>query len=396
MHASIDRATHALGRLDGLASILPDTAILLYTYIRKEATLSSRIEGIRSSLSDLLLYEAKGVTSGAPHDVQDVSSYVAAMNHGMRRIADGFPVSQRLIREMHAILLSSGRGSTKLPGEFRRSQNWIGGTRPGNAVFVPPPAELVPDLMADLERFIHATSPQMPILVKVGIVHVQFETIHPFLDGNGRLGRLLISLLLLSSGILSQPLLYLSLHFMTHRSRYYDLLQRVRTHGDWESWLAFFLDGIIETATEAATTAGRALELFRNDRKKVGQLGRPAASALLVHRLLQERPIITASIAAREIGISLPAVRRSLAHLEGMGLVKEITGMRRGRAYVYTAYWQLLGQLNWTRPPERGHLASTNQGQAPGNASAAPAKHDGFGSRCHASAPRAGRPLSRP
>lgn len=344
MYARIDKATNALGRLDGLANILPDTATLLYTYVRKEATLSSQIEGTQSSLSDLLLYEATG-TSGVPlDDVQEVSSYVAATNHGMQRIAGGFPVSQRLLREMHAVLLSSGRGSSKLPGEFRRSQNWIGGTRPGNAVFVPPPADRVSDLMTDLERFIHATSPQLPFLIKVGIVHVQFETIHPFLDGNGRIGRLLITLLLCNSGILGQPLLYLSLYLKTNRSRYYDLLQRVRTHGDWEAWLEFFLEGIIDTATQASATASDILELFKNDREKVGQLGRPAASALRVHRLLQERPIITASIAAREIGISPPTVWRSLAHLERMGLIKEITGMRRGRAFIYTAYWQILSQ----------------------------------------------------
>ncbi len=344
MYAKIDKANQAVGRLDGMAASLPGTPIFLYMYIRKEATLSSQIEGTQSSLSDLLLYEVKSAPGVPLDDVQEVSSYVAAMNHGLQRIASGFPISKRLMQEIHEALLSKGRGSTKLPSEFRRSQNWIGGTRPGNAVFVPPPAEHLLDLMSDLEQFIHAKSPQLPILIKAGLAHVQFETIHPFLDGNGRIGRLLITLLLCASGILSQPLLYLSLFFKTHHSLYYTLLQRVRTHGDWEAWLEFFLDGIIDTATQATTTARDILALFEADRTRIDRIGRPAASALRVHRLLQERPIITVPTAAEAIGIAPPTVRRSLGHLEEMSLIREITGKHRGRAFVYEKYWQILSR----------------------------------------------------
>lgn len=344
MVAKIDEANLAVGRLDGVASVLPGTPIFLYMYIRKEAVLSSQIEGAQSSLSDLLLYEVNGAPGVALDDVQEVSNYVAALNHGLQRIESGFPISQRLMREMHGILLSKGRGNSKLPGEFRRSQNWIGGNRPGNAIFVPPPPEHLLDLMSDLERFVHASSSRLPILIKAGLVHVQFETVHPFLDGNGRLGRLLITLLLCNSGVLSQPLLYLSLYFKIHHSRYYALLQRVRTHGDWEAWLEFFLDGVIDTATQATTAAREILALFAADREKINRLGRPAASALRVHRFFQEHPIITVPAAATAIGIAPPTVRRSLVHLEKMGLIKEITGRRRRRAYVYDSYWQILSR----------------------------------------------------
>ena len=344
LYAKIDKATIAVGRLDGLTYVLPDAATFTFAYVRKEAILSCQIEGLQPSLPDLLLFEATGASGASPDDVQEVAGCSAALRHGGQRITGGSPVSQRLLCELHAMLLASGRGSTRLPGEFRRSQNWIGGTRPGNAVFVPPPAHLVPDLMTDLERFMHATGPSLPILIKAGIAHAQFETIHPFLDGNGRTGRLLITLLLLGCGILSQPLLYLSLYLKVHRSRYYDLLQRVRTHGDWEAWLEFFLDGVIAAASDATRTAREILELHKTDRERVCQLGRPAASALRVYRLLQERPIITASGAARESGISVPTVWRSLRHLERLGVVREITGKQRGRAFAYEAYLDRLSR----------------------------------------------------
>lgn len=344
MAARIDQANLAVGRLDGVASILPGTPIFLYIYIRKEAVLSSQIEGTQSSLSDLLLYEVNGVPGVPLDDVQEVSNYVAAMNHGLQRIENRFPISQRLIREIHGVLLSKGRGNSKLPGEFRRSQNWIGGNRPENAIFVPPPPDHLLDLMSDLEQYIHTSDSRLPILIKAGLVHVQFETIHPFLDGNGRLGRLLITLLLCNSGMLSQPLLYLSLYFKTHRSRYYALLQRVRTHGDWEAWLEFFLDGVFETATQATTAAREILALFAANHEEISKLGRPAASALRIHRFLQERPIITVPAAVEAIGIAPPTVRRSLGHLERMGLIREVTGRRRGRTFVYEAYWQILNR----------------------------------------------------
>ncbi|WP_086620109.1 Fic family protein [Erythrobacter tepidarius] len=338
----LESANRALGRLDGVTSILPDTPLFLYMYVRKEALLSSQIEGTQSSLSDLLLFESEEAPGVPLDDVQEVSNYVAAMNHGLARIREGFPISLRLIREIHDILLSKGRGSTKQPGEFRRSQNWIGGTRPGNALFVPPPPENVLDLMSDLEAFIHAETVEIPSLIKAGLVHVQFETIHPFLDGNGRLGRLLITFLLCTQGILKEPILYLSLYFKTHRRQYYDLLQGVRERGDWETWLEFFLDGITETSLQAAEAAREILSLFEADRQRIESLGRPAASALRVHQLLQQKPIVGIPDAAQKLGISAPTIAKSIQHLEKLGIVREITGKQRGRMFVYSDYLSIL------------------------------------------------------
>ena len=344
LYGPLERANRALGRLDGIASILPDTPLFLYMYIRKEALLSSQIEGTQSSLSDLLLFENEEAPGVPIDDVVEVSNYVAAMSHGLERIRSGFPISLRLIREIHEILLAKGRGATKQPGEFRHSQNWIGGTRPGNALFVPPPPETVLDLMSGLEAFIHADTPAVPTLVKAGLVHVQFETIHPFLDGNGRLGRLLITLLLCDKGILKEPILYLSLYFKTHRRYYYDLLQRVREDGDWEAWIEFFLDGITETSLQAADAAKQILSLFEEDRAKIESLGRPAASALRVHQLLQQKPIVAIPDAARETGMSAPTVAKSIQHLRDLGLLREITGKQRGRMFVYSDYLGILSQ----------------------------------------------------
>ena len=344
LYGPLERANRALGRLDGIASILPDTPLFLYMYIRKEALLSSQIEGTQSSLSDLLLFENEEAPGVPIDDVVEVSNYVAAMKHGLERIWGGFPISLRLMREIHEILLAKGRGATKQPGEFRHSQNWIGGTRPGNALFVPPPPSAVLDLMSDLEAFIHADTPAVPTLVKSGLVHVQFETIHPFLDGNGRLGRLLITLLLCDKGILKEPILYLSLYFKTHRRYYYDLLQRVREDGDWEAWIEFFLDGITETSLQAADAAKQILSLFEEDRAKIEGLGRPATSALRVHQLLQQKPIIAIPDAARETGMSAPTVAKSIQHLRDLGLLREITGKQRGRMFVYSDYLGILSQ----------------------------------------------------
>lgn len=338
----LESANRALGRLDGVTLILPDTPLFLYMYVRKEALLSSQIEGTQSSLSDLLLFESEEAPGVPLDDVQEVSNYVAAMNYGLARIREGFPISLRLIREIHDILLSKGRGSTKQPGEFRRSQNWIGGTRPGNALFVPPPPENVLDLMSDLEAFIHAETVEIPSLVKAGLVHVQFETIHPFLDGNGRLGRLLITFLLCTQGILKEPILYLSLYFKTHRRQYYDLLQGVRERGDWETWLEFFLDGITETSLQAAEAAREILSLFEADRQRIESLGRPAASALRVHQLLQQKPIVGIPDAAQKLGISAPTIAKSIQHLERLGIIREITGKQRGRMFVYSDYLSIL------------------------------------------------------
>ncbi len=247
----LERANRALGRLDALAQLLPDPDLFLYFYVRKEAVLSSQIEGTQSSLSDLLLFETDSAPGVPLDDVQEVSRYVAAMNHGIERLRGDFPLSLRLVREIHEKLLAKGRGAGKEPGQFRRSQNWIGGSRPGNAFYVPPPPEMVVECLGRLEKFIHDDPVKTPTLLKAALVHVQFETIHPFLDGNGRLGRLLITLILCNEGALRQPLLYLSLYFKQHRERYYELLQRVRTTGDWESWIRFFLEGVEQTAGQA-------------------------------------------------------------------------------------------------------------------------------------------------
>jgi len=344
LYRQLENANRALGRLDGVTSILPDTPLFLYMYVRKEALLSSQIEGTQSSLSDLLLFENEEAPGVPIDDVQEVSSYVAAMEHGLERIRAGFPISLRLIRELHNILLSKGRGSSKQPGEFRRTQNWIGGTRPGNALFVPPPPELVMELMSHLESFIHDDKVEIPSLIKAGLVHVQFETIHPFLDGNGRLGRLLITFILCAQGILKEPITYLSLYFKSHRSRYYELLQGVRERGDWEAWLEFFLDGITETSLQAADAAREILNLFETDRIHIERLGRPAASALRVHQLLQQKPIINIPDAAKKLGISVPTITKSVQHLEDLGIVREITGKQRGRAFAYSGYLEILSR----------------------------------------------------
>src|SRR5262245_38244154 len=283
----MERANQALGRLDGMTSILPSADLFVFMYVRKEALLSSQIEGTQSSLSDLLLFENEEVPFVPLDDVQEVSNYVAAMKHGLSRLAGGFPLSLRLIKEVHAELLSKGRGSSKQPGEIRRSQNWIGGTRPGNATFVPPPPDRVTECLGSLELFLHERQ-AYPVLIRAALAHVQFETIHPFLDGNGRLGRLLITLMLCEAQALKEPILYLSLYFKTHRSRYYDLLQEVRRKGDWETWLEFFLEGVTETSEQGVASARRLMALFAKDREKISELGRSASSALRIHDHLQQ------------------------------------------------------------------------------------------------------------
>jgi Fic family protein len=351
LYQHLDRANQALGRLDGLTTLLPDTKFFLYLYVRKEALLSSQIEGTQSSFSDLLLFENDAEPSVPIDDVEEVSNYVAAMQHGLRRIAGGFPLSLRLIREIHAILLRGGRGANRTPGEFRRSQNWVGGTRPGNAVFVPPPPERLMECLDSLERFFHDEEHKLPILVEAGLVHVQFETIHPFLDGNGRLGRLLITLLLCSKGALREPLLYLSLYFKTNRDRYYELLQRIRTHGAWEEWLAFFLEGTELTARSAAEAAKQILTLFAKDRDRIQTIGRAASSALRVHEYLQKKPLVGIGVVAKELKLSIPTVTVAFDHLVHLGIAKEVTGKRRARVFGYSRYLKILSEgtepLKW-------------------------------------------------
>jgi Fic family protein len=341
---SLERALLACGRLDGVTALLPDPDLFLYAYVRREAVLSSQIEGTQSSLSDLLLFELDEAPGVPFDDVVEVSNYVAALEHGMVRLRGGFPLSNRLLREVHEKLLARGRGADRQPGEFRRSQNWIGGTRPGNASFVPPPPRRVEDCMASLECFIHAGDDGLPDLVKAPLAHVQFETIHPFLDGNGRVGRLLISLMLFDAGVLGQPLLYLSYHFKQHRPEYYRLLDTVRAEGDWEAWLDFFLEGVAVTAGSAVDTAHRLLALFDDDAARVQTLGRAAANALRVFDALRDRPLANLNALTERTGASYPTVARAVEALETLGIVREITGRKRERVFAYTRYLAILNE----------------------------------------------------
>lgn len=338
-----DRALLACGRLDGVSSLLLDPDLFLYAYVRREALLSSQIEGTQSSLSDLLMFELKEAPGVPFDDVVEVSSYVAALDHGLARLARGFPLSSRLLKEIHAVLLARGRGADRQPGEFRRSQNWIGGTRPGNARFVPPPPGRVDSCMAELERFLHAED-DLPLLVKAALAHVQFETIHPFLDGNGRLGRLLIVLMLVDGGILRQPLLYLSLFFKQHRGRYYELLDAVRRDGDWEAWVTFFLEGIESTAAAAVNAAQRLLELFRADEAKLTGLGRSSTSVRQVFAALRQRPLTGIPQLATRAQLSFPTAAKAVEQLVALGIAREITGGRRNRVFAYDAYLAILGE----------------------------------------------------
>lgn len=344
LQEKFDQALLALGRLDAVSDHLPEAPLFLYTYVRKEAVLSSMIEGTQSSLSDLLLYELDQEPGVPLNDVREVSNYVAALYHGLDRLAQGFPLSLRLFKEMHKVLLTNGRGSNQTPGEFRRSQNWIGGTRPGNAAYVPPPADQVMGCMGKLELFLHDQPKPTPVLLKAALAHVQFETIHPFLDGNGRLGRLLITLLLCEQNILRQPMLYLSLYFKTHRQYYYELLNNIRQSGDWESWLAFFAEAVVSTASQAAETARQLQAWSQSDQKKINDLGRAAESALQVHRALMERPIATAGWLSVKTGITQATINKALNQLQKLGIVQEITKQKRNRVFSYAQYIRIMNR----------------------------------------------------
>lgn len=344
--ALLDRlslAERALGRLDGVTMLLPRQELFLYMYVRKEAVLSSQIEGTQSTLSDLLRFETEAQAGQPIDDIREVSNYVDAMMHGLERL-DELPLSLRLIREMHERLLQSGRGGTKSPGEFRRSQNWIGGTRPGNALFVPPPPTELDETLGALERFMHENESRLPALIKAGLLHVQFETIHPFLDGNGRIGRLLVTLYLCVHGVLRKPLLYLSLYLKTHRTDYYRLLQEVREHGAWEAWLDFFLTGVADTANQAFDAATRVVELFKTDRERITAESERAGSALRIHDLFQQNPYQTSNLLVDRTGLSAPTVNAALADLERLGIVEEVTGRRRGRVFGYRRYLAILSE----------------------------------------------------
>lgn len=336
-------AERALGRLDGVTMLLPRQELFLYMYVRKEAVLSSQIEGTQSTLSDLLRFETEAQAGEPIDDIREVSNYVDAMMFGLERLEE-LPLSLRLIREMHARLLQSGRGGTKSPGEFRRSQNWIGGSRPGNALFVPPPVTELDATLGALEAFMHEDRSRLPALIKAGLLHVQFETIHPFLDGNGRIGRLLVTLYLCVHGVLRKPLLYLSLYLKTRRGDYYRLLQEVRERGSWEAWLEFFLDGVAETANQAFDAATRIVDLFKQDRERIAAESDRAGSALRIHDLMQQNPYVTSNQLVERTGLSSPTVNAALADLVRLGIVEEVTGRRRGRVFGYRRYLAILSE----------------------------------------------------
>ncbi len=340
-----ERADQALGRLDGITLMLPDPELFLYQYVRKEALLSSQIEGTQSSLSDLLLFEMDAAPGVPIDDVEEVSNYVAALNHGLRRMRqDDFPLSLRLIREMHALLLQGGRGASRQPGQFRKGQVWVGGASPALAHFVPPPPDALPAALSAFEKFLHMPPGQMPSLVKAALAHVQFETLHPFSDGNGRLGRLLITLILCNEGVLREPSLYLSLYFKRRRADYYERLNAVRVKGDWEGWLGFFLDGVAETAQQAVDTAQRLLSLLARDRARIAALGQRAGNVGLVFEQFARRVVLTVPQIAPHLALSAPTIRAAVRTLEALEIVNELTGQQRHRVFAYQAYLDILSE----------------------------------------------------
>lgn len=335
----LSAADRALGRLDGSVLTLPNPDLFVFMYVRKEAVLSSQIEGTQSSLQDLLAAEAQLFEPSLPRDVDEVINYVRAMNHGLARLAE-LPVSVRLIREIHAELMRGVRGGRLQPGELRTSQNWIGpaGSTLNTATFVPPPHHAVPAALGDLETFLHA-SDDLPPLVKIALAHVQFETIHPFLDGNGRVGRLLITFLLTERGVLHKPVLYLSHYFKQHRQTYYEHLQAVRDQGAWEAWLAFFLRGVIEVAGEAAETARRILQLREQHRAAItAQLGRAAGNGHKVLESLFDRPIVAVNDVQKMTGTTYAAANSLVSRLVKLGVLSEMTGYARNRRFRYAPY----------------------------------------------------------
>ena len=340
----LDNALVSLGRLDSISEILPDSSLFLYMYVRKEAVLSSMIEGTQSSISDLLVYELEGIPGVPIDDAMEVSNYVKALEYGVKRIDEGFPVSSRLFKEIHNILLSKGRGSTKEPGQYRTSQNWIGGTRPGNAVFVPPPPNMVESCMGNLETFIHDMKSVTPVLLKSAISHVQFETIHPFLDGNGRLGRLLISLLLYENKVLQKPLLYLSLYFKIHRQAYYEHLTNVRIDGDWEKWIDFFAEAVIHTSNQAVNTAKNLIALINSHEAKVNSMGRASSTALVVYRCFVKQPVLNANAIQTQTSLSAATIHSSLENLIKLGILEEVSQKKRNKIFVYKEYINILNE----------------------------------------------------
>jgi Fic family protein len=342
LQALVSQADLALGRLDGAVRILPDPDLFVAQYVRREAVLSSQIEGTQASLMDVLEYEVQRERAERRLDVEEVVNYIAAMNHGLGLLKQ-LPLSRRLLSEVHAVLMKDVRGgeASKTPGEFRRSQNWIGGGSPATARFVPPPADAVGGLFANLEEFLHDPEP-MPALLKAGIAHAQFETIHPFLDGNGRIGRLLITFWLVERGILQKPLLYTSLYFKDHRDEYIDRLQAIRDDGAWEGWLAFFSDGVGQVATEATETAIRILQLREADRTRIiDTLPRRSGRALALLDDLFKRPVVTINTVVDTLDVSKPTAAALVRELAEAGILQELTGRQRNRIFAYRRYLDL-------------------------------------------------------
>ncbi len=340
LYPYLEQATLAIAELNAICKSIPNISLFIYMYIRKEALLSSQIEGTQSSFSDLMLFENNHKHEVSLEDVEEVSNYVKALTYGLKRLKDDFPLSLRLLKKIHHMLLSGSRGSNKYPGEFRKSQNWIGGTRPGNALFVPPPLDHLDQCLSDFEKFLHDDS--LPVLIKAGLAHVQFETIHPFLDGNGRLGRLLITLLLCNSHILDEPVLYLSLYLKQNQHIYYDLLQEVRIHGKWETWLEFFLEGVHKSATLAIETTNLINKLFKQDLTKIAALGRARFSCEQVLEYMKKLPQMNVTTVAKELKITAPTARRALELMVELEILEEISSKKRDKIYVYRKYLDIL------------------------------------------------------
>jgi len=340
----VQQAATSLGRLDGISSLLPEPHLFLYSYIRKEAVLSSQIEGTQSSLSDLLLFEVDGITGAPVDDVREVSNYVAALERGVTLLKEGLPISLRLIREIHGVLLRYGRGADKEPGEFRRSQNWLGGTRPGNATHVPPPPDTLLESLGALEKFLHDQPVATPVLIKAALAHVQFETIHPFLDGNGRIGRLLIAALFEHWGLLAEPLMYLSGYLKKHQAEYYRRLSNIRTEGDWESWVTFFLEGVCVAAADAEHSIIEVASLVAADRKRLLQSPKAGPASYRLFEMLPMMPRFTIERVRQQLNTSFPTATAAVKALEDLGIVTEMTGQKKNRSYSYQAYVELLSQ----------------------------------------------------
>ena len=339
------KAEMALARLSGVSGLVPSVDWLLYSAIRKEALLTSQIEGTQATLTDLFDEEA-GFKVSNTHDVEEVTNYLRAFRLVQEQLRDpkGLPISVRLLCDAHRLLLDGVRGAGKQPGELRRSQNWIGGTRPGNAVFVPPPPENVPQLLADMERFIHEGANDLPPMVKVALIHAQFETIHPFLDGNGRIGRLLIATLFEHWGLLAEPLMYLSGYLKQHQAEYYRRLSNIRTEGDWESWVTFFLEGVCVAAADAEHSIIEVASLVAADRKRLLQSPKAGPASYRLFEMLPMMPRFTIERVRQQLDTSFPTATAAVKVLEDLGIVTEMTGQKKNRSYSYQAYVELLSK----------------------------------------------------